>query len=81
MLVGELPWWFEIRFCTCSDCEIASLGLRGVWETHGLASREEGPVGVGVRSLESTFDKTASGSARGLRRELAGSHIHAKNAP
>src|SRR4051812_37482276 len=44
------------------DCETASVGFRGVWETQGSASVEGGPVGVGVRSLISNVDSTACGS-------------------
>ena len=44
------------------DCERASIGLYGVWETYGSVSRRGGPVGVGVRNLMSSFDKIAWGS-------------------
>ena len=60
--VGELPWCCAIRPWTCSDCKIASADVCGVWETHGSASGRRGPVGVGVRNLTSSFDKTAWGS-------------------
>src|SRR6266705_221608 len=61
IVVGELPWCLAILFCTNTDCETASAGLCGVWETHGSASERGGPVGVGVCSLISSFEMTACG--------------------
>ena len=44
------------------DCKIASAAIYSIWETQGLASAEGGPVNISIRSLISSFDRTASGS-------------------
>ena len=46
---------------TNSDCETASVGLCGVWETHGSASERGGLGGVWSRILISSLDIIDSG--------------------
>ena len=44
------------------DCEMASMGLFGVRETHVLELAEEGLEPSGVTNLTSSFEITDSGS-------------------
>jgi len=45
-----------------ADCEVASRGLCGVWETQGSTVRRFEAGGVGVRMRISSLDITLSGS-------------------
>jgi len=52
----------EIRVFISVDCEVASRGLCGVWETQGSAVPGLEVGGVGVRMRISSLDITLSGS-------------------
>ncbi len=55
-LIGEFSWCLIIRFCTKSDCDIASTGLYSVWKIYRLTLGRKRPIGINVCSLISNFD-------------------------
>jgi hypothetical protein len=56
MLIGELLWCLEILFFKKVDCEWASVGFIGVFDTQGAASIPENLGGIEVHNLTSSFE-------------------------